>query len=423
MIPEYEEYLTNNQPPAPQGASFNLDPTSGGLHEPTPYYTLNHRQSLPILQTRAAHPEGYESYSASPIDGHPYSSYGLPRNDSMSSSYDIGFRSWSNAAMMPPAPTANAYDQSPGYTFGSISSPSFPTYQVPQQQQHPSQQEGTRLPSVTSDTFSSLNMGHLYTSLPTQTVQNRRLPIPNTTSSCDVPPYPGPDLPEIRPLAEPRTRMNSTHSRIRAPWSSDGGYPSSRNGSTASLAPPNRMSLQPIQSTSMVQEPVVGYHYNAAEAQMTTAQSPSTSPTVAGPSSSSVTYTGGLPYTTAMTPVSYGTYYGLPPITTFQPHDSCNGMNLPQSSSSYSFNPEATTTTTSSSSSDGGHTGVQGTTYASYPTIRHPQPQHAASAEALRRQASFDQQQQHQQHQRSFEGAQRISVERLSGGASGYPES
>lgn len=376
------------------------------------YGSLTHRQSLPILQTRMAHSEGYDSYSASPIDGYPYAAYDVPRNDSVSSAFDNSFRSYSNAGVPTSLPITQpqTFEQSPGYTFGSISTPSFPAQTLPPQQQ----QQSVRAPSVTSEAFSLLNMGHLYTSLPTQTVQSRRLPIPQTTPSHEMTPYTGPELPEIRPLAEPRTRLNSTYSRIGAPWASDYAYVDSRNGSSSSLVPPHSMPHQPTQSTSMVQEPVVGYHYSTSETMPASTASPSISPTTGPPFSSAA---------------SYGSYYGLPPInTTYRANSdaSRNSMSLP-ATTSYSYGADATTTASSSDhggSSDPSTTALPNTSsayasssYANYPSIRHPQPQHATSTEALRRQASFEQQP--RQHQRSGAPSQRISVSDLSGDYTG----
>lgn len=385
-------------------------PTTGQ----TPYHSINHRQSLPILQTRTVYPESYEAYSASPIDGYPYSSYSASRNDSLQSSLDNGYRSWSNATLLPQTSAISAYEQSPGYSLGSISNPSFP---VQQSHQQPYQQS-SRLPSVTAESFSSLNMGHLYTSLPTQTAQNRRLPIPQTTPSYEPTPYSGPDLPEIRPLAEPRTRLSSTHSRIAAPWASEGAsYADTRNASSISSAPPNAMALQPMHSTSMVQEPVVGYHYSTSEA-APTMQSPSVSPT-SGPTPSSG-YGSGTAYTMPMTPVSYGSYYGLPPITTANrsdPHIS-RTLNVPYTTMPYSYNSETTTAASySERSSSDASSAAMPTTRTSYSTIQHPQPQHAGSVEALRRQTSFDH---HQQQSQRAGPSQRISVSDLSGGGPAY---
>lgn len=392
--------------------AYGLDNTTTTTSGPTTYPPLNHRQSLPILQTRTAYPESYDSYSASPVDGYPYSSYGGQRNDSVNGSYENGYRSWSNVSMLLPASATNVYEQSPGYTFGSISAPSFLAAQTQPQQQT------SRLPSVSADHFSSLNMGNLYTSLPTQTVQSRRLPIPPTAPFYESAPYSGPELPEIRPLAEPRTRLNSVHNRIAASWGGDFGFSGSRNGSSSSLAQQNGTSLQPIQTTSMMQEPVVGYHYNTTSEALAlpATQSPSLSPT-AGPSTSA-SYSNAQIFPMSMTPVSCGSYYGLPPITTTYRSESnaSRSLQVPPTTS-YSFASEPTTAT--SSDRDSSDTGSS-VTYASYPSIRHPQPQHAASVDALRRQASFDQQQ--QQHQRAGP-TQRISVSDLSNGGPAYSTS
>lgn len=423
MIPQFEEYLNDSQPPMSEDVTYDLEPITSNMNAPTTYQPLSHRQSLPILQTRANYPESYDAYSASPIDGYPYSSYSAPRNDFLNSVHDNGYRSWSNATTLPQASASAVYDQSPGYTFGSISAPSFPGPAQQQQQSH-------RLPSVTTESFSSLNMGNLYTSLPTQTVQSRRLPIPQTAPSYEQTPYSGPELPEIRPLAEPRTRLSSVHSRIGNPWPSDAGHSDTRNGSSLSLAPPNGMALQPIQNTSIMQEPVASYQYDSHAAPTHAAtQSPSASP-IAGPSSSTG-YTNGPTYSMPMTPVSYSTYYGLPPITTAHHRSEPNAsrtMNMPPMTS-YSYNSDSATAGSSDRASSDASSTAMPSTYASYPTMRHPQPQHAASAEALRRRASFDHQQQQQQQQQQYHHqnqdhraapTKRISVSDLSNGVPSY---
>lgn len=403
--------------------AYSLDPLTGTMTAPTTYHSLNHRQSLPVLQTRASYPESYDAYSASPIDGYPYLTYSAPRNDSMGSAYETGYRSWSGASLIPPASAQNAYEQSSGYTFGSISAPSFTTQA---QQQQTLQPHTSRLPNVMAEGFSSLNMGHLYTSLPTQTVQNRRLPIPNTAPSYELPPYSGPELPEIRLLAEPRTRLSSAHSRIGVSWPGESDYyTSARNGSSISLAPPIGPALQPTHRTSVVQDPVVGYHYSTNDA-MPATQSPTSSPTI-GPSSSSATCAGGPSYSNAMTPLSYGSYYGLPPITTTQHPGAKTARTLNNPATTTSSATYAFASSDSTSSSERGNSdasaGSSANTYASYPTIQHPQPQpqHAASAETLRGQASFDHQQppppQYPQHSAGL--SQRISVSDLSGSGGG----
>lgn len=409
QIPEYEQYLATSQPPGSQDLAYSLDPLPTTMTAPTTYHALNHRQSLPVLQTRVSYPDSYDTYSASPIDGYPFSTYSAPRNDSMASVYDTGYRSWSNASLIPPASAQNAYEQSPGYTFGSMSAPSYTT----QSQQQTLQPHTSRLPSVTAEGFSSLNMGHLYTSLPTQTVQSRRLPIPNTAPSYELPAYSGPELPEIRPLAEPRTRLSSAYSRIGTSWAGELDYSSARNGSSTSLAPANGLALHPTHSTSTVQDPVVGYHYSNSDA-MPSTQSPPPPPTLGPSSTPSTAYPGGPSYTNAMTPVSYGSYYGLPPITTAHRPD-VPTTRLPTATPSTSTaHPFATASSDSTASSS--DRGGAGDPYAAYPTIRHPRPQHAASAEALRRQASFEQQSQARFAPHSAGPSQRISVSDLSGG-------
>lgn len=390
-----------------------MDPLTSTMNGPVTYHSLNHCQSLPTLQTRSTAPDGYDSYTASAIDGYGNSSYSLPRTDSLYGNYDSGFRTWSNASLLSPASATAAYDRSPVYSSGSMSTPSFPA--IPQQQQQ--QQQNGRLPSVTSESFSALNMGHLHTSLPTQTVQNRRLPIPQLTPSYEQPPFSGPDIPGIRPLAEPKTRLSSFHSRIGAPWPGDVVYSDYRNGSLFNSVPQSGTALQPIHTNSMPQAPTVSYHYNNMSETTTqpTAQSASTSPTEGPSASASGSYTTAPSY--PMTPVSYGSYYGLPPITTAHRSDtySSRSMNMP-ATTAYTYSPETGTAASSGRTSSDASSNNMPSTYASYPTIYHPQPQHTSGTDALRRQESFDP----QQPQSTMAPTQRISVSDLSGEGPAY---
>ena len=398
-IPEFEDYLSRGDPTTsvPE-VTYAMDPTSSTMHGQT-LYQPHSRSSLPTLHTRSAYPDSLDSsYEASPVDGYPYSSYSMPRNDSIGNPCDAGYRSWSSAPMMPPSSTSNTFEQQPTYSFGSMHTPLLPASQ-------PAHTYGGRLPSVTADAFA--NMGHLYTSLPTQAAQDRRLPIPHTMPPYTQASYPAPELPEIRPLAEPRTHRNVGPSRYGMPWVSDMSTSAPYGASSISLAPPNGM---PLHTTAMMPEASNGYHF-PSHGTLPSTHSPSISPT-AGPTVSN-SYGNAGAYTMAPT------NYGLPPITAIDRpgSSSARGISAPSNYYSHSFasssdGAERTASSSERASSDASSS-LLSNGNSSYPTMRHPQPQHPASLEQLRRQSSFEQQQRNvpvtQGQQRTL-GSQRIAV-------------
>lgn len=364
-------------------------------------YQLPSRPSLPTLHTRSTFPTDYDSHSQyedSPIDAYTYSASAIPRQDSFSSSSAYGvenYRSWSTSGSVSAPVTATYYEPHQTYTFGNLQAPAFTT---------------GRLPSVTADTFSPLNMGHLNSSLPAQTVHERRLPIPQAPYTLQYPTttYAGVELPEIRPLGsytEPRVHINGIHSRNAMPWTTDGG---SRGGSVASLAPPNGMTHSaPQTTTAAVTESVLGYQFSVA-APSAASSSPNISPTGGTRLSDSYANTSTASILPPCSNLRYTASVGTQGYDA-RPNTSRGSMAAP-SASLYSFSTE-TPGSQQQSTSNSDRTGADEVPFMSatsyQPPLRQPQPQHAASIEALRRQSSFDQQRASTAH--------RMSVSNLNG--------
>ncbi|KAK3710735.1 hypothetical protein LTR37_010154 [Vermiconidia calcicola] len=434
--------ISNNEP-YPQNntnamarPSHSIEPVTCHMEMPFTRYTtagypLQSRQSLPTLHTRSAMPNEYEAqYESSPLETYNYSLPGptMPRQDSFSSSYGLeNYRSWpTTTGPMYAAPTTAYYEPQSVYTFGSIGAPSVPL----------GQQQTGRLPSVTADSFSALNMGHLNSSLPAQTVQERRLPIPapHTLQQYPQTQYSAAEVPEIRPLGshmEPRVHINGIHSRNALPWSLDTTSSASRNGSIASYAPPNGMPNGSSQATTAVSEPAFGYQFNQL-APAATSSSPEVSPT-SGPALSESFQSNSGSSTTSMLPPSNARYtsssmHGLPSVTTDDRPTSSRGATAAPAASLYSFSTESSdpqssmdsngTSNYPTSARQSSHTLEHNINAAADAVarsnghynspIRQPQPQHATSIGALCRQSSFEQQQQQQQRS-SFDSPRRRS--------------
>ena len=303
------------------------------------------RPSLPTLHTHSTYPTDYSAhYDASPIDAYTYSNSTVPRHDSFASTYGLeNYRSWSTSSgpMSAPATTTTYYDPSSGYSFGSMQAPSIP-----------GQQHIGRLPSVTADSISALNMGHLHSSLPAQTVQERRLPIP--ALQYPQTPFTAAEIPEIRPLGsytEPRVHITGIHSRNAMPWSGGTSSSSSRRSSIAPMAPPSGMPHSRIQTTTAVSEPVLSYQWSLA-GPTASSSSPEISPT-SGTAPSDGFVSTSTPSTTSVLPPSSLRYLGsnnctFPPATSYERPCSLRGT---AATSLYSFStdapsPNLTTTTT-----------------------------------------------------------------------------
>ncbi|KAK4503617.1 hypothetical protein PRZ48_004532 [Zasmidium cellare] len=363
----------------PTTATYGTDVTTSAYD--TSLYQTHHRPSLPMLQTRSAYPE-YDSYNASPADDYTYASSTIQRQQAFPSGYGAeSFRPWTSGSISAPVTSGSMYYE-PGsaFSFGNLQVPSMPT---------------GRLPSVTAEAFSPLNMGSLHSSLPTQTVQERRLPMPYTQSYAQ-PTYTAAEVPQIRPLgsvSDGRMVVNGIHSRNSMPWSIDSAAltPSSRHGSMSGAPAVQSQHGLPIptSSGSMNESTVLGYQFS------TSSTSPEISPT-SGPtlsesfSSTSTSSTGSIMPPPAH--VRYSSHYG---------HRYHNTAESPRPSSArataaslYSFSAGVDTTDRSNTSDRHGSTDdsvLSATPQHNYmPPLRHPQPQHTASLDELRRRSSHD---------------------------------
>lgn len=391
-MPGVEVYpqVTSISGPA-QTASYSVDNGYGGGGA----YQPHTRASLPTLHTRGGYQAEYDPhFDSSPVDAYTYSTSSFPRQDSFASSYGIeNYRSWSTTAPMSAPLTTSYYESQPTYSFGSLQAPAYPHTQA------------TRVPSVTAEGISTLNMGHLNSALPAQTFNERRLPIPAPyTLQMSPGPYSNAEVPQIHPLTsyntKPRVHINGIHSRSAMPWSRDvaasGG---SRNGSIMSLVPSMNMTQSTSQSTSTaVSEPVLGYQFGLA-APVTATNSPEEVSPTCGPSISE-----GFASTTtsSMQPPMRYSSSTMPPILSDDHTTGSSSRGLAPVASLYSFSTDTSDRQTSDSDHDlMDHSGSYQT------TMRHPQPQHAASVDSLNRQTSFD-----QSHGAS--GAHRMSMSNLS---------
>ena len=251
------------------------------------------RPSLPTLHTRSSFVDGYDQYENSPVDSYTHASSSMPRQDSYSSSYPgyENYRAWSTSSAMMSTPASAGYHEHPSsYSFGNLTAP-FP------------QHGGSRLPSVTSDTFGSMNMSSLHSSLPVHTAQERRLPAPYTIT------YPNAQtqhssiqqLPDIRTIgsisSEPRVHIHGIHSRNAMPWSSEATPMSATAVSNSNLPPtvgvPGLATASQSQSRSQyphqghqdqpqnavgVSEPAFGYQFPMVQTNCPRTGSPNVSP-------------------------------------------------------------------------------------------------------------------------------------------------
>lgn len=345
-----------------------------------------------MLHTRG-YPE-YASYDTSPVDEYTYASSAVPcpRQSSFSSNnYNTeNFRPYTTGPAAASTATANAYYE-PGtaFSFGSLQhAPGFP----------PSTSL-SRLPSVTSETFSALNMSSLQSSLPTQTVQERRLPIPHTQQQ---PPYATAEVPQIRPLSsltepQPRAHLGGVYSRNGMSWSSASPAVSraTATGRHGAMVPPHGLPTSSAGSEfTPMGPPILGYQFSASG-------SPETSPTTVS----------AVPENFSNSETSVATSM-LPPSSTsrYTMGNSGNGLPAARGAEEYrrpssSYESAATLYSVSSGAEEASgrstparHMSQASTEssppaghHQSYTPLRHPQPQHAASLDELRRRSSFDQ--------------------------------
>nr|OQO30084.1 hypothetical protein B0A51_02646 [Rachicladosporium sp. CCFEE 5018] len=381
-------------------ATYTLDTSSVSTSYPTTYNTVQHRPSLPTLHTRSAYSHhDYDSqYDHSPADSYTYSSASLPRQDSFASAYGSQDASRSNRSLI---------RFQAGYVFNNVYSP-----------------VSTRLPSVTGDGSSSLNMGSLHSSLPLSAVAERRLPAPHATAYAQPQQLPSSATyyPSMRSFdsAGFRPHVNGIHSRTAMGWVSDAEspgtaavYPQRYTGATnthgmrtPSHTMPQQSSSQSVYPTSTSDAgPAFGYQFHQTLS-YADAILPSSGPSMNGT------------YMTTTTPASASTLSMLPPATTQSIRYNASNPSLhqlpaledPQASMSrrpsssrhqeaaaslsslYSFSSEAAQEQRSSSIVSPDSQQISGrapqqssvdTAFANGP--RHSQPQHVASHESLRR--------------------------------------
>ncbi|CAK3764856.1 transcriptional regulatory [Lecanosticta acicola] len=377
MIPASTLPASNANVPA-----YGADATVGA-YDTSLYQSQNqHRPSLPTLQTRTAYPE-YDNYNTSPLDEYTYASSTVPRQ-SVSSAYNTGnFRPWTSGSVSAPVTsTSMYYEPGAAFSFGDLHAagpfPSTPT---------------GRLPSVTAEAFSSLNMASLHSSLPTQTVQERRLPVPYT-QSYQQSSFSTADVPQIRPLGsvpeqQPRVHISGIHSRHGMPWSHDGAQERavSRSGSMNSISAAQYHGLPmatagAATNSSLMTEPILGYQFGA------TSSSPAVSPTSGPalsesfPNTSSTSTMPGMLAPFSSLRASYSNYTGNDDQQPPRPSSSREAA----STSLYSYSSGVDKYESRQSPPD-----ETPTPQHRYAQLRHPQPQHAASLDELRRRASHDQ--------------------------------
>lgn len=393
----------------------------------TASYPAQHRPSLPVLQTRTTWPTEFDTqYESSPVDAYKYGSASAPRHDSIAAAYGPpeSYRTYGSSAPLS-APVSSPYYEAGTYSFGALQSPA------------PGYMGNARLPSVSAEAISPLDMGSLHSSLPSHTPLERRLPPvvpPYSISYQQRQPYSQgfPEPPAVNPAtANFRPHINGVHSRHAMPWSVDSS--GSRHGA-ASVHPPTYVSTSPSQhqiasslpiTTASITDPVpvLGYQFQPAPSTYSPESSPPLVSTLGEPFRSTLV--------TAMLPPAHTTSLrydassaSLPsiqaPVDDVRPSSS----RLPEihaqapMASLYSYSSETSDRSSSDATardhsgredgSPSGEANASDSAYSGYPQSRHnTQPQHSASYDGLRRQSEYD-------HQRTSAGpGHRMSVRSL----------
>lgn len=243
---------------------YNRDTSPPAMGDGITAYSSQHRLSLPILQTRSPWPPECDTqYDSSPIESYTYVSSTGPRQDSLSSYASTeSFRNYGGSATYSP-PVSSPLCEANTYSFGTL--------QVPM-----SHHAGNgRLPSVSADAMSALNMTSLHSSLPTHTPLERRLPLPQRQLSVPYTiqyaqhPYTSQSLSDARPLepatASFRPHINGVHSRNAMPWSLETSnsrhHADIAQGPGYSSTASNQSAPFPITTTPM-SDPVLGYQFH-----------------------------------------------------------------------------------------------------------------------------------------------------------------
>ncbi|KXT16254.1 hypothetical protein AC579_6946 [Pseudocercospora musae] len=411
MLPTSSSISSATPASASASASYSSDSSTSSYS--SGLYQTHQRPSLPMLQTRTAFPE-YDSYNTSPVDEYAYTAAAVPRHESFSSNFSTeSFRPYTSASVPTPATsTSMYYEPGAAFSFGSLqAAPGYPVTPM------------TRLSSVSGEVFSPLNMSSLHSTLPTQsvppqTVQERRLPIPYPQQQ---PTYTAVEVPQIRPLTSftephPRAHIGGIYSRHGMSWSS-GSPVVSRSGSTTNLsAGQHSMPLSssaPGASSSLMTEPVLGYQFSASSG------SPEVSPTTGPALSESYSSTSGsstagstmLPPAMLRYSVS-GSVPNLPALSGNDDQQRRPSTSHETAATLYSFSSgvdvsDRATPARQITSGTSDDAATPSHHYSRAP-LRQPQPQHAASLDELRRRSSYD----HQQAQRAAT-AHRMSVSNL----------
>lgn len=339
------------------------------------------RSSLPVLHNRQALTAyGYDpcdnastdNYNAS---GGPSSTARVPKQDSAANTGAFepgrGLENYcprSTASTTSNCAPSSYYEMLPGYSFGGLQAPTY--LQAPDD----------RLPSITGgDTMSSLNMASLHSSLPTQTVQERTLPVPYASTS-----YSGVEYPEHRPPQ--RDHITGLPSRSAGPWSMDsagGTLRTTPSGHSTYLGrlPMSTSVAQQLPTPTLPESTALSYQFSAGD--LRSVESPQLSPTT-GPlllESFPSTMSASSQYQVSSGNLQY-IHESLRPTTSEEqrPFPSREPIDL------YSYSSDARDRSTTSD------TDQSPITAHSYMQMRAPQPMHTPNIETLRRQSSFDQQ-------------------------------
>ena len=402
---------------------YSIDCSPPTIGNSTTSYPGQQRSSLPVLQTRTTWPPEFDTqYESSPVDAYTYGSASAPRHDSIAgSAYGSSetYRTYGTSAPLS-APISSPYYETGSYSFGSLHSPASAYV------------GNARLPSVSAESMSSLDMGSLHSSLPSHTPLERRLPpvVPYSISYPQRQSYSQslPEPPAINPAtANFRPYINGVHSRHAMPWSVDSQ--SSRHGSV-SMNSPSYASTSPSQhqmraslpvTTAPMTDAVLGYQFQPPSSTYSPESSPPVS-TLGEPFPSTVV--------TAMLPPAHpnslrynASSNSLPaiqaPVDSTRPSSSrASEMHAPAPMASlYSYSSETSdrsgsdATVRDNSGRDDGSPGPEGSvpdaSYTGYTQTRpNAQPQHSASHDGLRRQSEYD-------HQRTGGPGHRMSVRSL----------
>ena len=258
------------------------------------FYFAQHRLSLPTMHTRIAPRGEYDTHDFHPAE-YANGTSSISRQETALNTYvvDNSFRPWTANSMSVPVTSTNMYFE-PHRPMNFTAMPPPACMATPR----------ARLPSMSRQSFSSLSMDALNSSLPAHTVQDRRLPTP-TSNSRQQSPFQNNGLPQISQLrpfvdSQPRVHINGIHSRNGMPWSLDTNvHPSNeRVGGGENIPSEHNTGVHSSHSSSspnsLPETTILGYHFPG------TTSSPSVSPTSGPPISENFTQS----MSTSMAPAS-----------------------------------------------------------------------------------------------------------------------